>query len=375
MKASPPKGEAMPPAAVSIGYLGYGRWVPGQTLTNADLEQLVSTSDAWIQRRTGIRERRILGPEETILGMAVAAARQAMASAGIDAGQIGDIRVAVNTWLRFPSLATQLQREIGAETASAADVSAGCAGFIYAVEEAHNKIYVEQVLHDRKLHALVVGVDALSHITDWTDRGTCVVLGDGAGAVVMGSVAAGGIEAIHTHADGRYGDLLYSDPVLECQSDGNRTFTHREVGVRPYLHMDGPRVFPVAVKTMVNDVLAVMAKYNRTRKPRIGLDQIGYLFPHQANIRIIEAVVKKLGLPMARVYTDGIARYGNTSTASIPIGYCETWGTRNGDSAAPFEIDVAFGAGFASGAILRRTVAGEASHAAAAGGAGRSGDP
>ncbi len=145
-----------------------------------------------------------------------------------------------------------------------------------------------------------------------------MVLGDGAGAVVMGAVAEGGIEAIHTHADGRYGDLLYSDPVLECQSDGNRTFTHRELGVRPYLHMDGPRVFPVAVKTMVNDILAVMAKYNRTHQPTIGLDQVGYLFPHQANIRIIEAVVKKLGLPMARVYTDGIARYGNTSTASIP---------------------------------------------------------
>jgi|GEM_PF-416093 len=359
----------MPPADIRIGYRGCGQWVPENTLTNADLEKVVETSDAWILRRTGIRERRILGPHQTILHMAVEAARQALASAGIGAGQIGDIRVAVNTWLRFPSLATQLQRELGASGAAAADVSAGCAGFIYGVEEAFNKIFVEKARHGRDLYALVVGVDALSHITDWTDRSTCVVLGDGAGAVVMGAVEEGGIEAIHTHADGRYGDLLYSDSVLECQtngrqgsegadgsqgSEGSQSFTHREQGVRPYLHMDGPRVFPVAVRTMVRDVLAVIGKYNRTHEPQIGIDQIGYVYPHQANLRIIEAVVNKLGVPMERVYSEGVVRYGNTSTASIPIGYCETRTTRTVDPAAPFEVDVAFGAGFASGAILRR---------------------
>ena len=337
-----------------IGYLGYGRWVPETTLTNADLELVVETSDDWIRRRTGIRERRILGPGETILQMAVEASSRALASAGIAAGQIGDIRVAVNTWLRFPSLATQIQRELGARAAAASDVSAGCAGFIYAVEEAFNKIYVEQLRHDRALYSLVVGVDALSHITDWTDRSTCVVLGDGAGAVVMGPVEEGGIEAIHTHADGRFGDLLYSDPVLECQANGGQTFTHREQGIRPYLHMDGPRVFPVAVRTMVREVQAVIAKYNRTHERKLGLEDIGYVYPHQANMRIIEAVVNKLGLPPDRVYCDGVARYGNTSTASIPIGYCDTRDTRATDPAAPFEIDVAFGAGFASGAILRR---------------------
>jgi 3-oxoacyl-[acyl-carrier-protein] synthase III len=351
----------MPPAETRIGYRGYGRWLPGQTLTNLDLEQVVDTSDDWIRRRTGIRERRILGPRETILQMAVEAARQALASAGIEAGEIGDIRVAVNTWLRFPSLATQLQRELGAGAAAAADVSAGCAGFIYGVEEAFNKIYVEKALHGRGLYALVVGVDALSHITDWTDRGTCVVLGDGAGAVVLGPVAEGGIEAIHTHADGRYGDLLYSDAVLGCQVDGQvdgaQAFTHREQGARPYLHMDGPRVFPVAVRSMVRDVLAVIAKYNLTHEAKVGLEQIGYVYPHQANLRIIEAVAAKLGLPMERVYCDGVVRYGNTSTASIPIGYCETRENRVLDPSAPFEIDVAFGAGFASGAILRTAAA------------------
>jgi 3-oxoacyl-[acyl-carrier-protein] synthase-3 len=341
-------------AEIRIGYRGYGRWLPGKTLTNADLEQVVETSDDWIRRRTGIRERRILGPQETILQMAVAAASRALESAGITAAQIGDIRVAVNTWLRFPSLATQVQRELGAKAAAAADVSAGCAGFIYAVEEAFNKIFVEKLRHGRDLCALIVGVDALSHITDWTDRGTCVVLGDGAGAVVMGPVEEGGIEAIHTHADGRFGDLLYSDPVLECQANGSQAFTHREQGIRPYLHMDGPRVFPVAVKTMVRDVLAVIAKYNRTHDQKIGLEDIGYVYPHQANMRIIEAVVNKLGLPPERVYSEGVVRYGNTSTASIPIGYCDNLEARTVDPAAPFEIDVAFGAGFASGAILRR---------------------
>jgi 3-oxoacyl-[acyl-carrier-protein] synthase III len=341
-------------ADTRIGYLGYGRWVPERTLTNADLEQVVETSDDWIRRRTGIRERRILGPGETILQMAVEASSRALASAGIAAGQIGDIRVAVNTWLRFPSLATQVQRQLGAKAAAAADVSAGCAGFIYAVEDAFNKLYVEKLRHGRETYALVVGVDALSHITDWTDRSTCVVLGDGAGAVVMGPVDDGGIEAIHTHADGRFGDLLYSDPVLGCQANGSQAFTHREQGTRPYLHMDGPRVFPVAVRTMVRDVHAVIAKYNRTHERKLGLEDIGYVYPHQANLRIIEAVINKLGLPPDRVYCDGVARYGNTSTASIPIGYCDTRATRAADPAAPFEIDVAFGAGFASGAILRR---------------------
>jgi 3-oxoacyl-[acyl-carrier-protein] synthase-3 len=324
-------------------------------LTNADLEKIVQTSDEWIQRRTGIRERRILAPGETILDMAVAASRRALDDAGVDPKDIGDIRVAVNTWLRFPSLATQLQRELGAKRAAAADVSAGCAGFIYGVEEAYNKLLVEKTRYRRDLLALVVGVDGLSHITDWTDRSTCVLLGDGAGAVVMGEAAGNSIEAVHTHADGRHGDLLYSDSVLGCQSvSGEGIFCHEDQGVRPYLHMDGPKVYPIAVKTMVNDVLAAIGKFNDGNGLKIGVEDIGYVYPHQANLRIIEAVAKKLGVPMERVYTNGIVHYGNTSTASIPIGYCETRDRAGDGSGTGFEVDVAFGAGFASGAILRR---------------------
>jgi 3-oxoacyl-[acyl-carrier-protein] synthase-3 len=341
---------------VGIGYRGYGCYLPARVLTNADLERIVQTSDAWIQRRTGIRERRILASDETILGMALAAARRALDDAGVEPRQIADIRVAVNTWMRFPSLATQLQRELGAEQAAAADVSAGCAGFIYAVEEAFNKLVVEKSLYRRDLLALVVGVDGLSHITDWTDRTTCALLGDGAGAVVMGETDEGCIAAIHTHADGRHGDLLYSDGVLGCQASPSeeRLFLHAEEGVRPYLHMDGPKVYPIAVRTMVNDILAVIDKFNGAGELRIGLADIGYVYPHQANLRIIEAVARKLGLAMENVYTHGIVHYGNTSTASIPIGYCDNRGAVNGRPGARFEIDVAFGAGFASGAVLRQ---------------------
>lgn len=348
------KRDAVQSDDLRVGYRGMGCYLPETVVTNHDLEKIVDTSDEWIRRRTGIAERRVLAEGETILDMAVAAARRALEDAGVDARQIGDIRVGVNTWLRFPSLASQLQSALGAREASAADVSAGCAGFIYAVEEAYNKIVVEKLRYGRDLLALVVGVDGLSHITDWTDRSTCVLLGDGAGAVVLGAGAAGSIEVIHTHANGRHGDLLYSDSVLEGQTDPEQDlgFTHQTRGPRPYLRMDGPKVYPVAVRTMARDVRTVLDKYNQGNGHAIDLSDVRYVYPHQANLRILEAVAKKLGVPLEQVYTDGVVRYGNTSTASIPIGYCETR-----DQPRPpgdFEIDVAFGAGFASGAILRR---------------------
>ena len=339
-----------------IGYLGVGAYLPPTVLTNHDLEKIVDTSDEWIQRRTGIRERHILAEDETILDMAIAASRRALDAAGVAPEAIGDIRVGVNTWARFPSLATQLQAALGAPNASAADVSAGCAGFIYAVEEAYNKILVEKICHDRDLLSLVVGVDGLSHITNWRDRGTCVLLGDGAGAAILGAVESGGIQAIHTDADGSYGDLLYSDSVLETQWDpaGPGPFSSKENGVRPYLHMDGRRVYSVAVRTMAHDVASVIDKYNRNNPEPIGIEDVDFVYPHQANLRIIESVAKKLGIPMERVYTNGIVHFGNTSTASIPIGYVDPEARNGVHRRGDFEIDVAFGAGFASGAILRR---------------------
>jgi 3-oxoacyl-[acyl-carrier-protein] synthase-3 len=340
---------------ICIGYTGFGSYLPSIEVTNHDLEKLVDTTDEWIVRRTGISTRRILGTDESILDMAVGAARAAMEDAGVTANDIDDIRVGVNTWLRFPSLASQVQRVLGCTHASASDVSAGCAGFIYAVEEAYNKIYVNRVRDHRKTTALVLGVDGLSHITDWSDRGTCVLLGDGAGAVVMQEVESNGILATHTHADGRHGCLLYSDPVIGSQlrSESEKTFEQEPNSPRTYLHMDGPKTFAIAVKTMSRDVEAVIEKYNARSGASLGVDDVAFVFPHQANLRIIEAVAARLGMPLERVYTDGVKKYGNTSTASIPIGYDEMRGRGNG--APGFEVDVAFGAGFASGAVLRRT--------------------
>jgi len=338
-----------------VGFVGFGGYVPPTEVTNFDLEGIVDTTDEWIQRRTGIRTRHILAEGETILDMAVRAARLAIEDAGVDPAEIDDIRVGVNTWLRFPSLATQLQEALGAPRASAADVAAGCAGFVYAVEQAFHRILVEKARYGRDTVALVVGVDGLSHITDWTDRQTCVLLGDGAGAVVLRHVEKGGILATHTHADGRYGDVLWSDFVVQGQSNGSpKTFTREAAGPRAYLHMDGRKVFSVAIETMVNDVQRVIEKHNEASGERIAVEDIDYLYPHQANLRIVEMVAKRLGVGLEKVYTEGVVRYGNTSTASIPLGYWDNRERyRRGEGR--LEIDVAFGAGFASGAILRRS--------------------
>lgn len=340
---------------LKIGYVGAGSYLPAKVLTNDDLAAIVDTDDEWILRRTGIRERRILAKDESILDMAVGAARDAIADASIDPEEITDIRVGVNTWARFPSLATQVQAELGINGCSAADVSAGCAGFVYGVEEAYNKLYVEKQVYGRTGTALVIGVDGLSHITNWQDRSTCVLLGDGAGAVVMREVEAGGILAIHTAAEGRYGDLLYCESALETQlpPSGSGAFTHETGGVRPYLHMDGRRVYGVAVRTMVEDARQVIELFNRGNPSPIGVKDIGFVYPHQANLRIIEKVACKLDIPLERVYTNGIERFGNTSTASIPIGYVDPDAREQAAVPGDYEIDVAFGSGFASGAILR----------------------
>lgn len=340
-----------------IGYAGFGAYLPGIVVTNDDLGRMVDTSDEWIVRRTGISTRRVLGRDESLLGMATAAARDALDDAGLRPSEVDDIRVGVNTWLRFPSLATQIQKELGCRNASASDVSAGCAGFVYAVEEAFNRIYMERVRYGRRTVALVVGVDALSHITDWKDRNTSVLLGDGAGAVVLAEDAPTEILAIHTHADGRHGDLLYSDPVVGSQlaPEGDaEPFTRACHGPRTFLHMDGPKTFAAAVRSMVRDVRIVLRKHNQAVGASLSPGDIDYVYPHQANLRIIEAVAERLGVPLERVYTDGVKRYGNTSTASIPLGYWETRTNGGGPTRPGYQVDVGFGAGFASGAILRR---------------------
>jgi 3-oxoacyl-[acyl-carrier-protein] synthase-3 len=339
-----------PSLTVRARFAGLGKYLPERVLTNHDLERLVETSDEWILDRTGIAERRMAADNETASTMGIEAARQALAQAQIDAADLDLVIVATTTPDgMFPSVASLVQNGLGARRAGAFDINAACVGFVTAIATASQ--FIASGAYQR---VLVVGSDVLSRIVDWQDRGTCVLFGDGAGAVVVRRVERGGILATHTHADGRYGDLLYSDPVVGSQLNGSpRDFAHETTGARPFIHMDGRRVYAIAVETMVRDVCRVIEKWNASSGERITAADVDYVYPHQANLRIVEMVAKRLGVPVERVYTGGVVRYGNTSTASIPLGY---WDNRDRfrEGGGRLEVDVAFGAGFASGAILRR---------------------
>ena len=335
-----------------VGILGVGHALPKNVLTNRQLEDIVDTSDEWIRQRTGIQSRRIMSDDESLLGLAVDAGREAIENSGIDPKLISHIRVGVNTHLRFPSLASLVQRELNIPDASASDVSAGCSAFIFGVEEAYNYFMVQKLFHQRDTYCLVIGADALSKVTDWTDRQTCILFGDGAGAVVLGPVDNGEILATYTRTQGRFADLLYLDKFLSTslEDPDHMKMKPREDVEYPYLRMEGRKVFAVAVKSLMYDVRAVIDRYNVSAPEPISLDDIEYVIPHQANLRIVSAVQSGLKLNESQVYRQGVIKYGNTSTASIPIGYTEELGKRPGS----LQVDVAFGSGFASGAILRR---------------------
>ncbi|MBT7618402.1 MAG: beta-ketoacyl-ACP synthase 3 [Calditrichaeota bacterium] len=335
-----------------IGYVGVGRGLPEKVLTNDHLERMVDTSDEWIQQRTGIKTRRIMSEGETLLSITTDAARNAIENAGIDPQQISYIRIGVNSHMRFPSLATMVQRELKIKDAQSADISAGCAGYIFAVEDALNHLAVEYARYGKKTYALVIGADALSRIVDWTERATCVLFGDGAGAAVLGPVESGEILATHTRTQGEYTNLLYLDEFVysPMKDSTNMTIETAFKTNYPFLHMEGRKVFPVAVRSMMADIKNVIAKYNHRADEPVELSDIEFVFPHQANLRIVAAVQSGMKLKPEQVYRDGVINFGNTSAATIPIGYVDHWGKRPG----AIEIDVSFGAGFASGAILRR---------------------
>jgi len=340
------------PERIKIGYVGLGRYLPENILTNARLEQMVDTSDEWIIQRTGIRTRCIMGPDESLESMAVAAARQAVDNAGIDVRDISVIRIGVNTHMRFPSLSALVQEALGIPDASAADVSAGCASFIFSVEDVFNRLNFEWMAYGRKSYGLAIGIEGMSIVTDYHDRSTCVLFGDGAGAAVIGPVESGEIMAIYTRTQGKYAELLLLDKFMHVPlSDPQEmSFQRLDSTNYPYLSMEGPKVFVVAVRTMVSDVRTVIGKYNRANDERLTEADIDYVYPHQANLRIVTAVGEALKLPPEQVYSDGVKNYGNTSAASIPIGYIDNLGKHQSNT----EVDVAFGAGFASGAILRK---------------------
>ena len=270
------------------GFIGMGKYVPSHVLTNADLEKRLDTSDEWIRTMTGIEERRIADDSTDTSHMAYNAAVEAINNAGIKPEEIGLILVATVTPDRpFPSVSTMLQQQLGATNAAAMDVSAACAGFMYGVVTA--KQFVESGTYD---YVLVVGVEKLSKITNWEDRNTAILFGDGAGAAIIGKVSEGrGILSFELGADGSGGKHLYQDEKLV---------------------MNGREVFKFAVRQMGESAENVI------RKAGLAKEDVDFLIPHQANIRIMESSRERLGLSVEKM-SKTIHKYGNTSAASIPI--------------------------------------------------------
>lgn len=293
----------------SVGILGTGMHLPEKVLTNADLEKMVDTSDEWIVSRTGIRERRIAAENEASSDLAVKAAEMALKNANISAEQLDLIIVATITPdMVFPATACLVQNRLGATKAATFDLSAACAGFIYGVSTASQ--FIATGLYR---YALVIGVEVLSRITNWEDRSTCVLFGDGAGAVVLGPVEDGyGFLSHDLGGDGAGGELLKL-PAGGSRMPASATTVEKKLHT---LYMNGGEVFKFAVRVMNKATANALAKANLTK------EDIDLLVPHQANIRIIESAMKRFGLEKDRVVIN-IDKYGNMSSACIPVALHE----------------------------------------------------
>jgi 3-oxoacyl-[acyl-carrier-protein] synthase-3 len=310
--------------------LGTGSYLPARILTNADLEKLVETNDQWIVERTGIRERHIAAEGELTSDLATRAAEAALGAAGLLADDVDLLLVATTTPdLVFPSTACIVQSKLGITNGKPAfDLQAVCSGFVYALAVADQFIKTGAAKH-----VLVVGAETLSRITDWNDRSNCILWGDGAGAVVLGASAEPGILATHLHADGRHKELL-------------RTTTGASSGLHEpaYMRMEGNAVFKMAVNTL-DRIVDETLEANGLQK-----SDIDWLVPHQANIRIISATAKKLGMSMERVVTT-VAGHGNTSAASVPLAFDVA--VRDGRIRRGHTVLMeAFGGGFTWGSAL-----------------------
>ncbi len=315
---------------------GWGRYAPSQVLTNADLERIVDTSDEWIVSRTGIRERRVAAAHETTASMGAVAGLRAIRTAGLEPDDIDLILLATLTpdyWM--PSTAALVKEAIGNTRAAAMDVMAACSGFVYGFSTA--QAYIKAGLAN---HVLVIGAELLTRFLDYTDRSTCILFGDGAGAVVVsGSEEPGGAMGIEltTEPQGAYMIWLPAGGAKAPPSAG--TVARGE----HYVRMEGNATYRFATKTMATTALESI------RRSGLRPEDIDLFIPHQANIRIIEAVAKGLDLPMDRIYVN-LDRYGNTSAASVPIALAEAVNEgrlKVGDNVTI----VAFGAGFTSGAV------------------------
>jgi 3-oxoacyl-[acyl-carrier-protein] synthase-3 len=313
--------------------IGTGGYLPEKIVTNADLERMVDTTDAWIRERTGVEKRHIAAPEQTTCDLAEFAARRAIEAAGLEPTGIDMIILATTTPDHiFPSVATELQDRLGNYGCAAFDIQAVCTGFVYALAVADQFIRAGNAKR-----ILVVGAEVFSRIVDWNDRSTCILFGDGAGAVVVGVSSEPGILSCHLHADGRYRELLWVPAGVS--SGFNRTR-----GNTAYVEMRGNEVFKAAVN-MLGRIVDETLKANRL-KP----GDVDWLIPHQANERIISATAKKLGMPVERVVST-VNLHGNTSAASVPLALDVA--VRDGRIQRGNTVLLeAFGGGFTWGSIL-----------------------
>jgi 3-oxoacyl-[acyl-carrier-protein] synthase-3 len=290
--------------------VGTGRGLPEKILTNADLEALIDTNDEWITTRTGIKERRMAAEDESLSDFAVPAAQGALEMAGVDAADIDLVICAtVTPDMYFPATATVIQHRIGASRAAGFDISAACTGFIFGMGIA--KQFIES---GAARNILVVGAEVLTKYIDWTDRGTCVLFGDGAGAVLMQAQDDDdqGVLSVSMHSDGAYGDLIYRPGGGSLNPPSKAMY---EQGLE-YIKMKGNETFKVAVRSL--------AEVSNQALEECGLEHedVSWFIPHQANMRIIKAVGQRLEIPDGRTYVN-VQRYGNTSAASIPIALDE----------------------------------------------------
>jgi 3-oxoacyl-[acyl-carrier-protein] synthase-3 len=341
--------RSTPPRYVHVS--GWGNYAPSGVLTNADLERMVDTSDDWIVTRTGIRERRVAAAHETTASMAAVAAARAIAVAGLEPDDVDLILVATLTpdyWM--PSTAALVKEAIGNTRAAAMDVAAACSGFVYAYSVGH-----AYVLAGLARHVVVIGAELLSRFLDFSDRGTCILFGDGAGAVVLSAAdePGGGLAMeLTTEPQGAY--------MIWLPSGGAKSPPSAETIARGehFIRMEGKETYRFATKTLASTAVTAVERAG------LAADDIALFIPHQANIRIIEAVAKGLDLPMERFFVN-VDRFGNTSAASVPLALAEAVDSgrvRVGDRLCL----VAFGAGFTSGAVVVEWTADPARGAAAA---------
>ena len=319
--------------------VGVGAYAPQRVLTNAELEKMVETSDEWIVQRTGIRERRIAAENEATSDLALRAAQQAMERAGVEPREIDFIVVGTTTGdMAFPTTANLVQHRLGCRNAGSVDLYAACAGSVYSLS-----VGAQYVQTGKYRTVLCVGAECLSRITDYTDRGTCILLADAAGAAVLrASEGESGIVDTDLYSDGRYWELLY-----QPGGGARHPATHETVDKRMhYAKMKGNEVFKVAVRMFGEAAERILVRNGFTA------EDLDLFIPHQANLRIIEAAVKRLKVPMEKVVIN-VDRYGNTGAASVYVAMEEAWSAKRLNT-GDLVLLAAFGGGFTWGAALVR---------------------